>query len=370
MMKLLCVLYFSIILSKSNIEAQGCTEKEVITMPGKWKQGAGGSITGNAADIARERKLVDAIHQMIQANYKPMGIQANYNGVYAGPVNDRFRMNNFGYSLYALHYYCKNNKLEINDETSSSLSIKANYFDSEIFDTATGDRALAEGFHVMYKMPVLKQGYWYFEDADEPLGFGITGKRRMWLVTYEGKLPFAFVSRKEFLEKRKLSLTNQMEMDASHSREVLKNMEIEKKYRQEELKNDPAKYEKYLKLDYLPSRERYEKLLAETAKRYENAFKKITEGLQANKDDLNNPAIVKQDPQDGNNYLFTEATDPFCRILIKPNPSYFNKKLPPSSPQFFWVYLKGNHKDPTSKKFLEDMSQAIDCKILEQMLGK
>jgi hypothetical protein len=58
------------------------------------------------------------------------------------------------------------------------------------------------------------------------------------------------------------------------------------------------------------------------------------------------------------------------QILIKPNPGYFNKKLPKSWPQFFWVYIRANHKDPIAAKFMADIIKAVDFAALRNMLGK
>ena len=86
--------------------------------------------------------------------------------------------------------------------------------------------------------------------------------------------------------------------------------------------------------------------------------------------ELNQPAIVKKDPDDNLSYLFTNDDDPFGEVLIKPNPGYFNKKLPRSTPQFFWVYVAWDHNEPIATKFREDIMSAVDFATLKNMLGK
>jgi len=50
---------------------------------------------------------------------------------------------------------------------------------------------------------------------------------------------------------------------------AIKNLnENEKGFKETEYKNDPEKLSKYMKMDYLPSKERYEKLLADNEKKY------------------------------------------------------------------------------------------------------
>jgi hypothetical protein len=65
-----------------------------------------------------------------------------------------------------------------------------------------------------------------------------------------------------------------------------------------------------MKMDYLPTKERYEKLLAEIETRYKPAFNKIDALLRMPAGELNQSAIVKMDPNDGLSYLFTTEDDP------------------------------------------------------------
>lgn len=352
------------------LSAQTCTNEAIFAITGKWKDATMGSVTGAAADVAREKKLMTSLHDAFKKNYTPAGVEANYSFMYSASSNNIVKANIFGYSIYALHFYCSDNSITKAHETSSDISVVANTFDSEIFDTAQGGRAQAEGFNVMYQMPVLKNGYWYFPEKDQPLGFGRTGKRQMWLITHDGQLPYAYVTRKEFLEKRRRNLAVEMEQSAQSIRDVLKNLETEKKFKEEEYKNDPAKMEKYMRMDYLQIKERYQKFLADNDKKFKPAFDKLEAELRKPAAELNRQAIVKQDPNDFANYLFTDETDPFASILIKPNPGYFNKKLPPSAPQFFWIYLKGYHKDPVAVKFMQDIAGGIDFDMLQNMVGK
>lgn len=358
-----------LILFTTSLHAQNCDPEQLQQTPGKWKEAMPGSQTASPADLAREKNSVTLLHNMIKSKYSPMGMEINFNGSYSRPAGN-LPLNIFTYSIWGMHYYCNENKIKIADETSTTLRINSNWFEYEVFDTAHGDRAIAEGFNVMYEMPKQQDGYWSFRDRNESLGFGRTGKSRIWLITYNGKLPFSFVTRKEFLEKRKRSLYVQMQMSAEGSRDVLRRIEIEKKYKAEEYKNDPVKMEKYLRLDYNQVKERYQKYLAENDEPFHAAINNINEQLKASASELNQPAIVKQDPHDHLSYLFTTEDDPFCRILIEPNPQYFNTKLPASSPLFLFVFLKWYHTDPVATKFAEDINNAIDFNLLKNMIGK
>jgi hypothetical protein len=79
---------------------------------------------------------------------------------------------------------------------------------------------------------------------------------------------------------------------------------------------------------------------------------------------------VKRDPNDTYNYLFTDDNDKFGEVLIKLNPSYFNKKLSKTVPQFFLIYITWNHNEPIATKFREDIISAVDFATLKNMLGK
>jgi hypothetical protein len=365
-MKILLLCYsFFVFLS---LPAQNCTHELVLQKPGAWKVGMKGSEEGTATELAAEKKMVLAIHTMVKSKYTPMSVEGIFYGVYGSQGN--MQANGYSYNIIPLNYYCDGNTVKTEHETSTYFQIAANFFDTEIYDTARGDRLLAEGFNVMYDMPVEKNGYWYFNEIDAGLGMGMKGKSSAWLITYDGKLPYTYVSKKEFLEKRKTSLQSQRLISASGFLDVLKRIETEKKYKEVEYKNDPAKLEKYMRMDYVQIKERYEKLLADNEKNYKPAFDKIEIQLKMPPAELNQQAIVKMDPNDYLSYLFTDDNDGAGKILIKPNPGYFNKKLPRSSPQFFWVYVRANHKEPIAARFMTDVMKAVDFAKLKNMLGK
>ena len=349
--------------------AQDCTQASLLQTPGKWKEGLKGSERGTAAELAREKQIVAAIHAMIKSKYAPLGLEAGFQGTYNGS-NPIMPINSYSYSIIPLNYYCEGHVLKTAHETSTYFQIGINTFDVEIFDSAQGDRALAEGYNVMSDMPVEKDGSYYFKDIDASLGFGQTGKSRAWLITSNGKLPFAYASKKEFLEKRKINLSSQMLASAAGFKDVLKNIEIVKTSTEAEYKNDPEKLKKYMKLNYLDVKAKYEKLLADNEIKYAPAFAKIDALLKMPEIELSQPAIVKRDPQDALSYLFTDDDDAFGKVLIKPNPGYFNRNLPKSSPQFIWVQVQGNQNERIAAQFMADIMKAVDFAALKTMLGK
>lgn len=362
------LLVITILFSISTL-AQNCNEETLLQKPGIWKESINGVLEVTATDLAKEKKVVGGIHAMIKSKYSPIGVNPEFTGSYIRSESNR-PGNGYGYHMLALNYYCDGNVLKTAHETSTAFNINANYFDAEIYDSAQGDRLLEEGFQMIKDMPIAKDGYWHFNEIDAGLGLGITGRSIEWLITYDAKLPFAYVTKKEFLEKRKTALLVQMQMATTSYKDNLKNIEMEKGFKEVEYKNDPEKLKKYLKMDYTDSKTRIEKSIADNEKEFKPAFDKLEKQLKISSDELNQQAIVKQDPNDNLSYLFTDDDDPFGEILIKPNPGYFNKKLPKSSPQFFAVNVIWDPNEPKATKFRNDIMKAVDFTTLKNMLGK
>ncbi|MFI5128505.1 MAG: hypothetical protein ACHQFX_00880 [Chitinophagales bacterium] len=367
---LIALLLISAYIFSQDPIAIGCSDKVLLQKPGTWKAGMKGSEGGTAAELAIEKKVVATIHNMIKSKYTPMSIEAIFHGSY-GRSYPNMSANNYGYSIIPLSYYCEGNSIKTSHESSIYFSIDANMSGVSIYDTLIDeDYVSGMGYHYMVDMPVEKDGIHYFKEKDVTLAFGIPGKTSEWLITYNGKLPYSYVTKKEFLEKRKRILSNAMRESAAGFKDALKRNEMEKGFKETEYKNEPEKLKKYMRMDYLPVKERYDKHLAENEKNYKPAFAKIETLLKMPAIELAQPAIVKQDPNDHLSYLFTDDNDGFGRVLIKPNPGYFNKKIPKSSPQFFWIFITGPHKDLIAAKFMEDVMKAVDFATLKNMLGK
>jgi hypothetical protein len=347
--------------------SQDCTGASLLQKQGVWKEGMKGSVYGlPATDLDRERKVVASLHNLVKSKYAPVGVEADFNGSYDTP-DAELPVNNFDYNIYFMHYYCEGNVIKIQHETSTSFFVAANRFDGNIYATDENNTT-GEGYYSIINMPVEKDGCYYFEE-NASLGFGNTGKCRKWLITYDGKLPYAYVTRKEFLEKQKHMLSVAMSASLGSSKESLKLIEEDKVRKEAEYNSDPEKLQRYLKNDYQYNKERFEKNILNTEKNYNDALAKIETQLQV-PSGLNQPAIVRKDPADYLSYLFTTDDDPFGRVLIKPNPDYFNKKLPRSSPQFFVVSLTGDEKEAVAAKVMTDIMKDFDFTALKNMLGK
>jgi hypothetical protein len=308
--------------------AQDCTQVSVSQKPGIWKEGMKGSASGILpTDLEKERKVVASLHSMVKSKYNPVGIEADFNGSYDRP-DPSVPVNNYSYQIYFMPYYCDKNVMKTAHETSTTLSIASNRVDWNIFELP--GESFPEGFFSMKNMPAEKDGNFYFEE-NASLGFGETGKSRNWIITTNGKLPYAYVTKKEFLEKQKSMLVLAMPKAIESAGESSK---------------------------------------ARTEKEFKNALSKIETLMKMPAVELSQPAIVRQDPNDYLSYLFTNDDDAFGKVLIKPNPGYFNSKLPRSSPQFLVVNITGSEKDPVASKVTAEVIKSIDFSALKDMLGK
>ena len=324
------VLLLGVLYASLNAYSQDCTQASAAQKPGIWKEGMKGSVSGIApADLDRERKVVAEIHLLVKSKYSPTGVEADFNGSYDRPDTE-VPVNIYDYNIYFLHYICEGNVLKTDHETSTSLTISVNRFDPKIYEKPDENNLPVEGFYSLKKMPVEKDGNYFFEE-NASLGMGATGKSRTWLITHDNKLPFAYVTKKEFLEKQKNMLLLAMPKAIESSRDNLK---------------------------------------TKTEQDFKKALAKIEILMKMPSSESDQPAIVKQDPNDYLSFLFTANDDPFSKVLIKPNSGYFNSKLPRSFPQFIVVNITGDDKEPVAAKVMTAVMKDLDFTALRNMLGK
>ena len=364
------IFVFLLSLVGSQISAQPCDLGTLLKKPGIWKEGMKGGMSGIiASDLAREKKVVAQLHAMMQSHYSPVAVEILYNGVY-NPSFAWMSAIQYSYSIIPLRMYCQEGKIVTEHESSGHFYIGANIFDSEIYDVYTEENEPGYGFHYMSDLPELKNGVYYFKQKNVRLAFDLPGKAAGWLITIDDKLPYSYVTRKEFLEKRKTILQRQEKANIKSFDETVVTKNKEKALYEVEYKNDPVKWQRYLKMDYQSVLDANEKNRVKFANYYKAAYAKLEEQMRKPADELNQIAIVKEDPNDFLNYLFTTDDDGFGKILIKPNPSYFNPKLPRSIPHFFFIHQVGPYDNEVAKKIMDEMIAAIDMQALKNMLGK
>lgn len=314
-----------------NVLAQDCTNELLRQKPGTWKAGAQGYIQNvSAADLAKEKAVMSSVHKMIAAKYSPKGCQVSYSTVYgkhlaaaAGWVADPFQ-----YSMYILRYLCDQtstdkSKYYVDVSTPTTVNVTANvmHWVNTLYaaELATDD---FRGYLKLKTRPVKKDGFYYMGEevvGDSHLPNKI--KEYRWLITYADTLPFAYVTRKEYLAIQKKRL-EQLMIEAPS----------EKVYNQKFLDNI-------------------------------NAFLKKPE------DELNQPAVCRWNEEERFE-SFVQEGSPGSFIAIKPNPAYYHKKLSKAAPQFFTVVFKISHGDPVFEDNIAEVKKAIDFASLKNKLGK
>ncbi len=368
-MKKTLTLLFLFFISQTFAQSDADCIARILGKKGRWEQIKNAPhISG--ADLAMQRKFLEAVHNMLQQRYMAMGVNVQYVHVHSPADKDR-PVNLYSYNIDAPHYLCSGDTLSFPSQFGISLNVDFNQFtETPLFDT-TDDKLLTGYFDLRHGLPVeIKPGIWQFPDDPESLGFGVTGNSKAWLLTFDGKVPWTYVSRREFLIKRKYNLSIQLKNEDGHLKEQLSKWETEKKYKEQEWKNDPARLGKYIDNTYKPGIEREQKNYERTTADLRKVINEMEEQLTGPAAELDQMAIVKNDPKRTYNYLFTDKDDPFAQILTKPNRAYFNKGLPHSVPHFISIEVIYNHKDQVAEVVANAMVKALDLDYLKSFIGK
>ncbi len=351
------ILLFLLVFETIMIFAQeACDPEKIKTAPGTWTsftdQNTGGL---TPAELAAERKLVASIRQVFQDNYKPVGVTARHSANYnmnPSEINAR-HPNRYGhpYSYMLMNFAnsCKNGKLVKNDHSNATLIINVNwgleignFYDTIAIIDRNGEvnSNAYIGYNTLEKdlipngmLPNMANGWYAYGGSD-----AMYTKDHIWWVTRKGsELPFQYVTRKEFLLKQ-VAIQQAYIAAAKKQRD---NKEMQNAYKQSG------------QLEYFLSTQNnqivnLEKTLA--------AYKK---DLEKDERWLNEWSVVKSQFKDGiTRFVFTALSDQEFFVPVKPNPGYYNRKLPKSAPQFISIWLRvsdgENHSILAMKKVIED----------------
>lgn len=305
--------------------AQDCNKEVLRKQPGTWKAGLKGSAYQvNPTDLTKEKAVLAGIHKMVSTNYKPLGCEITYANVFS--TEPYFLADPYHYSMYILRFLCDpssadKTKSYVDVSTPTTVNITANaiYHLNTLY--ASDLRDDPRGYLKLRVKPVKTDGFYFLGEevvGDSHLENKI--KEYRWLITYDDKLPFSYVSRKEYLLIQKKRLEKRITESNSE--------------------------EKYLK-PYLS---------------------RIDDYLKKNEAELAVPAVCRWNDEEQFEGFVEESTKGSF-IAIKPNLEYY-KKLPRSSPQFFSVVYKISHGDPVFEDNMAAIKKAVDFKALQNMLGK
>ncbi|MGZ5287598.1 MAG: hypothetical protein ACXWB9_10455, partial [Flavisolibacter sp.] len=367
-MKLILIIFF--LLQGSTILAQDnpCLDK-LLMKEGSWGK-TNRTENAPANELLVQKKFVSAVQSQMSSNYSPRHLQAEFS-IWHARLNSREPVTTYGLTLYGMQYSCSEGQLKLNHETSTKMMIGFNQFtETQLYDTIT-DHMLTGFNRLSHGLPVeVQPGVWQFPDDRASLGFGMAGNSKLWLIGYNGKLPWTFVTRREFLMKRRKNLHLQMTEEEPRYKEQLQQMAMMKKEKETQLKNDEARLKNFMNVTYNPMVERVEQNYHKAKTAFEIAINKIEQQLQEGAKELDKPAIVIRSSSNPLDYEFTDKTEPFAEVLVKPNPSYFNKGYGKSVPQLISVEIIYDPNDSIASRFMQDISGALDLQYLRTFIGK
>jgi hypothetical protein len=327
-MKKYMILIISIAVIACSSSAQDCSKELLKDKPGTWKGGQQGSIHNvTAADLAKEKAVLASIHKMVSSNYSPRGCEISYSTVFGKvPMEGQiYKADPYYYAMYILRYLCDQNsadksKYYVDISTPTTVNIVANamYWLNSLY-AANIPPDDFRGYLKLEVRPVKKDGYYFLSPEKVDPKQEIVEYR--WLITYNDTLPLTYVSRKEYLL-------------------------IQKKRLEKSVKESPGS-EKYT----------------------QKYFDRISEYLSRSESELSQDAICMWNDEERFEGFVEEGTRGSF-IAVKPNLSYFRKKLPMSSPQFFTVVYKIAQGDPVFDANIAAIKEAVDFAKLRSMLGK
>ncbi len=217
------------------VAAQTCSEAALPPMAGVWKQAPKGSSNGlPSKDMAAQNKVFASLYAMLRQNYSPLGLSASQGGWQRARATDQ-RPDSYGYSVYFLPFYCQGAATKTETHTATVLYIHVNEADFAFTKSATQRYFLDESDRANYawlkSMPDARNGVLHFKLETDP-NEGANAREDKWLVTYDGQLPFRYVSRKAYLDDARALFTK------------LKTRELEKI--EKDFKDNPQQRDKML----------------------------------------------------------------------------------------------------------------------------
>lgn len=334
----------------SAVSAQNCSEAELLNTPGKWIPGMKGSVSGiSAKDLPKQQSVVNEIIPMVQKKYSPRGLNVSFGGAYQPPFiysPNGIRLGNSYYAyFYLLPLYCDaSGAIKQAHETPSSLSIIINdgSYPSSFFVPSNIDEEDPETdvFATIDHKPVYTNGYWLMKDTFTG-GFQKQITNIRYYITKDNQLPFVYMSKKEYAEKLKRYYQKKIQQVVNNA----------KRAREDQ-------------------KEIMEENIAQANSFYGNSIKNIDEFLQtASASEFEEPATIVGGGPSSTFEGFPKENDYYKSWIIKPNPGYYDPKLPLSTPQLIVLNFKIHEASPVFVNAMQDLLKAIDFKQLQLKLG-
>jgi len=351
--------------------AQPCTKEDKLKKSGFWTPGLAGSTSGvTAADLARQKTVINNIIQPIQKKYTPRGLDIKFGGAHMGysrlPENVKGGNYYYAYFYLAEHPCVYTKEAMENVGSGSSFTIYVNDLGLEFgrsFFVATKpneEDLYSDAYALIDEKPVQKDGAWYWHQ-----GKGSKGDYR-WVITYENKQPFLLISKKEFAERLKVYYQKKLKKAETDFAETLKSNEEAYQNVKKFNAQEAEKFKTQSKAQAEQMRDIEKKVYSKSMQVVENILTSTDAAA------LNEPAMVDHVQGFDDFKGFAKEGDLYGMWVIKPNTDYFNTQLPKSSPQFFTIHVKmaESDGDVIGKTAQDELFKALDFASLKSMLGK
>jgi hypothetical protein len=360
--------------------AQNCNTDSIENLPGYWKENPSNEYSQNLyKKFPLEAKVLGEIHKNVIKNFKPKGAEAFFAYTLVGSLNEDVLNHAYQYFYVTgpAPFYCAGNKVMAErGPTRNKGYIYVNNPGTVFTREVMGNVALSEKQRDHYgwltSMPEFKNGAWFLGEHDIDDKWEVERKAE-WLVTYDGKLPFSYVTRKEYLEKVKEKLSIKLEQNIASTKDIV---QIRPKAEQEKEKNDmvemfvkgSARANKYL-AEYKTDEQKLEESIKKDKENYSEAIKIVNNYLAQPETELQKTAIITS--LTSTDFTgFARENDQYALIVVKDNPAYFNPKLAKDVPQTFYISWTLNYKRPVVFKFYTDMMKNFDFAALKNLLGE
>lgn len=347
---IICIIFFQGIAIFQSTLAQTCVQEELFKLPGAWKPGSKGSVNNvSQANLAKEKEVIQSILSIFREAYSPKGCEVSYSGIYGynAAYGKNWISDPYGLNAYFLRFLCdpeNKDKHYVDISTPTNLDVRVNKFQllpTEFFAAELSDDH-ETGFLMVSELPEYKSGYYFMEKQAD---YNNKIKTYTWIICYNDKLPYKHLTQREYLILKQAEL--KLKLD-----EINERVKVKKARGDEFTSEDIAFYDG--QRDY-----------------YGKPIRLIDDLLQTKSaSELESPAVIQTRGDLNPLPTLVELGTPHSDILIKPNPDYYNKKLPKYAPQLFSINLTISHGDPVFEDVFEKISKAVDIKIFKEMLGE
>jgi hypothetical protein len=354
------------------LAAQPCSNQELLNQAGYWIKGKPGSTQGvSSSDLVKEKALIKKILDPFIANFSPKGVDVWYVEVYSGhtwlpahvnPGNWYYTYFNF-YNHIGCPYDKEKEKINYMDGNDMELTISVNDFNFGFNKTffvplneGDEDPGTTRYTIIPYKPKKAEHGwYWEYEVKYR----NRTEKR--WIISNNNKQPFSHLTKREYAENYQKYFEQKMEQVEINKTNMIK--AADKLY--EEIKRVDEKAASKARIDHIAYADKIRQTDTEFYRKPHLEVKKYLE--TTDQQTLEEPAVIDMNKK-FEDFAFAADQSPSAGWPIKPNPEFFNTKLPKASPQFFTVTLTYINDNAIVESTLNKFFPLIDFNRLKSML--